>query len=212
MSCSRQGAACNGIATKWINEKSRPPKKKVDPYELITAQAAEAPAGCEGLYFLPYLTGERTPHADPHARGGWIGLTRRHGRAHLIRSIMEGATYALRDSLEIIKGMNIPIHEIRLSVAVPAVHSGDRCRPIFLDEKSSQLMPKKAPHTGRLYWLLPEPALQKRRRSLLSHHSSREQHSNDRSAKRIYNKAYPIYGRLYQSLREDFRSIAELID
>ncbi|MEX2285534.1 MAG: xylulokinase, partial [Planctomycetaceae bacterium] len=50
-------------------------RQNVDPYELIMAQAAEAPAGCEGLYFLPYLTGERTPHADPFARAAWIGLS-----------------------------------------------------------------------------------------------------------------------------------------
>lgn len=64
-------------------------RKKIDPYELITQQAAQAAAGCEGLYFLPYLTGERTPHADPNARGAWIGLSLRHGREHLIRSVME---------------------------------------------------------------------------------------------------------------------------
>src|SRR4029079_2089016 len=59
--------------------------------------------------------GERTPHADPYARGAWIGLSLRHQRAHLIRSVMEGATYAMRDCLEIINGMNVPIREIRLS-------------------------------------------------------------------------------------------------
>ena len=74
-------------------------KHKVDPYEVITQWAAEAPPGSEGLYFLPYLTGERTPHADPYARGAWIGITPRHGRPHLVRSVMEGATYAMRDCL-----------------------------------------------------------------------------------------------------------------
>ncbi len=87
----------------------------VDPYELITAQAAQAPVGSEGLVFLPYLTGERTPHADPDAKGAWVGLSLRHTRAHLARSVIEGATFAMRDSFEIIKGMNIPVEEIRLS-------------------------------------------------------------------------------------------------
>src|SRR5690606_39187907 len=68
-------------------------KQKVDPYQLITAEAESAPPGCEGLYFLPYLSGERTPHADPQARAAWIGLSLRHGRPHLARSVMEGATY-----------------------------------------------------------------------------------------------------------------------
>lgn len=87
----------------------------VDPYELITQQAGVAPVGSEGLIFLPYLTGERTPHADPFARGAFIGLTTRHSKCHLARSIMEGATLAMRDSLEIIRGLGVPVTEIRVS-------------------------------------------------------------------------------------------------
>ena len=71
--------------------------------------------GAEGLFFLPYLTGERTPHADPDAKGAWIGLSLRHGHEHLARSVIEGATFAMRDCLEIIKHMKIPVREIRLS-------------------------------------------------------------------------------------------------
>src|SRR5690606_37271460 len=76
---------------------------------------AQAPPGCEGLYFLPYLTGERTPHADPCARGAWIGLTPRHSQPHLVRSVLEGATFAMKDSLELIKGLGVPIRQIRVS-------------------------------------------------------------------------------------------------
>ncbi|REJ84641.1 MAG: xylulokinase, partial [Planctomycetota bacterium] len=96
-------------------EAARAKRLKVDPYELLTEQAATAPLGSEGLFFLPYLTGERTPHADPYARGAWIGLSRRHGKSHLVRSVIEGATYAMRDSLEIIREMGIPVREIRVS-------------------------------------------------------------------------------------------------
>ncbi|ADV60948.1 xylulokinase [Isosphaera pallida ATCC 43644] len=88
---------------------------QVDPYELLTREAALAPPGCEGLVFLPYLTGERTPHFDPDARGGWIGLTVRHDRTHLIRAILEGVTFAMRDSLELIRAMGTEIREIRVS-------------------------------------------------------------------------------------------------
>jgi xylulokinase len=90
-------------------------KLKVDPYELLVARAEKAPAGCEGLFFLPYLTGERCPHPDPAARGGWIGLTSRSTRDMLIRSVMEGVTYGMRDALEIMRGMNIPATQIRAS-------------------------------------------------------------------------------------------------
>ncbi|MBV8230559.1 MAG: xylulokinase, partial [Planctomycetaceae bacterium] len=87
----------------------------VDPYFLLSDEAALAGLGSEGLFFLPYMTGERTPHFDPDAKGAWIGLTVRHGRPHLIRSIMEGAAYAMRDSLELIREMGVAIEQIRVS-------------------------------------------------------------------------------------------------
>jgi xylulokinase len=90
-------------------------RKGVDPYELLTAQAAKAPLGCEGLFFLPYLTGERTPHADPFARGCWIGLHSRTSRRELVRSVMEGATYAMNDAVTILKDRGLKIRQIRLS-------------------------------------------------------------------------------------------------
>jgi len=90
-------------------------KRSVDPYEILTEEAARAEPGCEGLFFLPYLTGERTPHADPNARACWIGITPRTRKAELIRSLLEGATYAMRDSLEIIRDMGIPVEQIRVS-------------------------------------------------------------------------------------------------
>ena len=70
----------------------------IDPYELLTAEAGQAPAGSEGLLFLPYLTGERI-RIRPSRKGGWIGLTARHSRAHLVRAVLEGVGFALRDAL-----------------------------------------------------------------------------------------------------------------
>lgn len=90
-------------------------KQGVDPYEILTQEASTVKAGCEGLIFLPYLAGERTPHADPNAKGVFFGLTIRHKKAHLIRSIMEGVCYGLRDSLEIIKELGVPLKEMRAS-------------------------------------------------------------------------------------------------
>jgi len=90
-------------------------RKSIDPYVLLTRAAEEAPPGCEGLFFLPYLTGERCPYPNPNARGGWIGLTARHGRHHMIRSVMEGVTYGMADALQIMDGMGINIRTVRLS-------------------------------------------------------------------------------------------------
>ncbi|HEO71712.1 MAG TPA: xylulokinase [Candidatus Hydrogenedentes bacterium] len=87
----------------------------VDPYAYITAEADAAPLGAEGLLFLPYLTGERTPHKDPYAKGAFIGLSLRHTRAHMARAVLEGVAYGMRDSLEIVRAMGVPIAEVRAS-------------------------------------------------------------------------------------------------
>ncbi len=84
-------------------------------YEALTKEAMNVPPGSEGLFCLPYWAGERTPHADPNARGCLIGMTLAHGRGHVVRAIMEGVTFALRDSLEIFKELGVPIEQIRAS-------------------------------------------------------------------------------------------------
>jgi len=97
------------------NEIAEAKKKKIDPYALLIKEAEKAPPGCEGLQFLPYLTGERCPYPDPHARGAWIGLTSRTTRPMLIRALLEGVTFGMRDALAIMQSMNIPITQIRAS-------------------------------------------------------------------------------------------------
>jgi xylulokinase len=86
-----------------------------DPYDRLVEEAKTAPVGCEGLLFLPYLMGERTPHLDPAARGGWVGLTARHDRAALVRSVLEGVTYSLRDSVELLREAGVEVSEVRAS-------------------------------------------------------------------------------------------------
>ncbi|HEX7588728.1 MAG TPA: FGGY-family carbohydrate kinase, partial [Anaerolineae bacterium] len=81
----------------------------------LTAEAAQAPAGCEGLIFLPYLMGERTPYPDPNARGTFFGLSVRHGKTHLTRAVLEGVSYGLRDSLELMRGLGVSTSQVRAS-------------------------------------------------------------------------------------------------
>ncbi|MGC8777214.1 MAG: FGGY-family carbohydrate kinase, partial [Candidatus Caldatribacteriaceae bacterium] len=85
----------------------------VDAYELLSQEAEKALPGAEGLVFLPYLTGERTPHADPYARGVFFGVTLKHRKNELVRAVMEGVTFGMRDSFEIIAEMGIPVREVR---------------------------------------------------------------------------------------------------
>lgn len=86
-----------------------------DVYEVLTAEAEAAEAGCEGLLFLPYLTGERTPYPDPHARGAFFGITLRHGKEHFTRAVLEGVSYGLRDSLELMRALGLKISQVRAS-------------------------------------------------------------------------------------------------
>lgn len=108
-----------GMSFRWYrdvvadSERLKGSEMNMDPYDILTELAADAPVGSEGLVFLPYLTGERTPHKDPHARGGFIGLTIRHQRTHLIRAVLEGITFAMRDSLEIAKSLGVEVKEVR---------------------------------------------------------------------------------------------------
>lgn len=81
-------------------------------YDDLAAEAALVPPGAEGLLFLPYLTGERTPHMDAEARGAFIGLTARHTRAHLVRALMEGVVFSLRDGLEIMRGLGVTVEQV----------------------------------------------------------------------------------------------------
>ncbi|HSW51079.1 MAG TPA: FGGY-family carbohydrate kinase, partial [Bryobacteraceae bacterium] len=85
------------------------------PYDTLTAEAATAQPGSQGLFWLPYLMGERTPHLDSTARGGWVGITAKHTRADMIRALLEGVCYSQRDCLDIIDQMGAAIDSVRLS-------------------------------------------------------------------------------------------------
>lgn len=97
-----------GVSLKWLMKNIL----KMENYDEMTNLAAKVSAGSEGLLFLPYLSGERTPYQDPNAKGIYLGLTLTHSREHLIRSTMEGVVFALKNSLEIFEGMDIRFHKI----------------------------------------------------------------------------------------------------
>ncbi len=110
-----------GGSLRWLRDTMCGEEKAVasltgrDPYEYITAAAAQVPAGAEGLVFLPYLTGERTPYPNPNAKGVFFGLHLRHDKRHLARAVMEGVAFGLRDSFEIIEAMGVQIRQVRAS-------------------------------------------------------------------------------------------------
>jgi xylulokinase len=103
-----QGA---GLSLQWFRNQLAPGAE----YDALTTEAALSPTGSQGLFWLPYLMGERTPHLDATARGGWIGLTAKHQRADLIRSILEGVSFSQRDCLDLIEELGIVVRSVRVS-------------------------------------------------------------------------------------------------
>lgn len=107
-----QGA---GLSLRWFRDHfGAGPDDGRDPYERLTEEAAQAPPGADGVLWAPYLMGERTPHLDPHARAALVGLAANHTRAHIVRAILEGVAFSLRDSFEILRQMGLPIERVRL--------------------------------------------------------------------------------------------------
>jgi xylulokinase len=104
-----------GLSLRWFRDQFGAGKDDGrDPYERLSDEAAAVAPGSNGLLWTPYLMGERTPHLDPGARGALVGLTASHTRAHVIRSILEGVAFSLRDSFTIFSEMGVPVNSIRL--------------------------------------------------------------------------------------------------
>jgi xylulokinase len=106
-----------GLSLRWFRDQfgvevSKEPDR--NPYERLTDEASHVPPGCDGLLWTPYLMGERTPHLDPQARAALVGLTVSHTRAHVIRAILEGVAFSLRDTFGIFEEMKVPVQSIRL--------------------------------------------------------------------------------------------------
>jgi xylulokinase len=104
-----------GLSLRWFRDQfGMGANGQVESYDQLNAEAAKVPAGCDGLLWAPYLMGERTPHLDPTARGVLVGLTASHTRAHVIRAILEGVAFSLRDTFTIFQEIKVPVKTIRL--------------------------------------------------------------------------------------------------
>ena len=206
-----------GGAFQWFRnalggeEMAEAKKRGIDPYELLTARAANVPAGSDGLFFLPYLTGERTPHADPAARGCFVGLTARHGKAEMARAVMEGATFAMRDALEIMRGMGVKPGEMRLSgggaksafwARLQADCYGcDAC--VTHSTAGSAYGAMLLAGVGAGVWKTVPEACDATIRI------AKRYKKNPKTAG-IYDRHYAVYRGLYPALRDAFRKIAAL--
>ena len=103
-----------GLSLRWFRDLLRDNSADGASYDQLTAEAATVPPGSEGVLWAPYLMGERAPHLDPNARGALLGLAESHKRGHVVRAVMEGVAFSLRDSFTILEEMEVPAGRIRL--------------------------------------------------------------------------------------------------
>jgi xylulokinase len=103
-----------GLSLRWFKEQFGGNNSRGNPYDELTREAEAIAPGCDGLMWTPYLMGERTPHLDPNARAALVGLTATHSRAHVIRAILEGVAFSLRDTFTLMEEMRVPVTKVRL--------------------------------------------------------------------------------------------------
>jgi xylulokinase len=179
-------------------------------YDSLVEPAAVIPAGSDGLFFLPYLTGERTPHPDPLARGAFVGLTVRHGLPHLTRSVLEGVSFGLRDSFELMKSAGLKnITQVRVT------GGGARSplwRQILADVLQAEIVTVNTAEGAAYGAALLAGTGAGAFRSVESvcdaviQITGRIQPGKD---VKEYEKLYPLYRGLYPSLKPTFDSIAK---
>jgi len=180
-------------------------------YDALTAEAANAPRGAQGLFWLPYLMGERTPHLDATARGGWVGLTASHKRADLIRAVIEGVSYSQRDCLEIIEALGVPVSSVRASGGGAQSAFWRKLLAGILHKRIVTLATQEGSAYGAAllalagsgeYASVPEVC-----RAAIRETDSTEAASEDAA---FYAKAHRVYQALYPALKPIYGQIAEL--
>ncbi len=180
-------------------------------YEAATAEAAKIAAGSDGLVFLPYLNGERTPHADPNARGAFVGMNLTHQRGHMTRSVMEGITFALRDSLEIITSLGVPVRQIRASGGGSKNPLWRQMQADVFGKKITTLEVEQGPAFGvALLAAVGDGAYKNVEAACKATIKVADETPADRAAVKKYNQLFPVYRDLYGKLSESMHQLADL--
>ena len=186
-------------------------RQKLEIYELLSKEAAAAPPGAEGLFFLPYLAGERTPHADPLARGAFVGLTNIHTRGHLVRAVMEGVTYSLRDCLAIIEEQGVSVKQIRASGGGAKSALWRQMQADVLGKSVVTMAADEGPAYGVALLAAVGAGEYKDVVEACDATVTTTGETKSRAGmKKRYDAAFPVYQQLYRSLRDDFRKIAQV--
>jgi xylulokinase len=184
---------------------------KENAFDVLLAEAEKVSAGNNGLLFLPYLMGERTPHSDPNARGAFIGLTITHNRAEMTRAILEGVCFGLRDSLEILKSLKVNMTEVRVSGGGSKSRLWRQILADVFNLNVDVINSKEGPAYGAailaavgcgLYKNVDEAC------SALIKVTDRVEPIKDNVEK--YNRVYEVYYGLYSNLKDKFEQISKI--
>jgi xylulokinase len=180
------------------------------PFDDLLAPAQDVPPGSEGLYFLPYLTGERTPHPDPLARAAFVGLTIRHSRHLMTRAVLEGVAFGLRDGMELIRSAGLgEIRQVRVS---GGGSKSPLWRQILSDVMATELVTVNTTEgaaygaallagVGAAVWKDVLECCQATVKTLQSTQPGKE-------AVKIYQECYTQYQALYPALKPTFTAAA----
>ncbi|KAJ49465.1 xylulokinase [Clostridium tetanomorphum] len=211
-----QGA---GLSLKWFrdnlctSEKEASKLMGIDPYEIMTKEALNVQHGCEGLIYLPYLMGERTPHLDSYAKGVFFGLTPRHTKAHMLRAVMEGVSYSLKDCMEIIKELGIDVKEVRASGGGSRSPLWRQMQSDMFNSEVVTINSSEGPALGvailagvgaGIYSSIEEAC-----DSIITRENSQQPIEANYNS---YMKYYDAYKSLYVSLKDNFKSLYGIIN
>ena len=209
-----QGA---GLSLKWFRdnfcgaEKETAKYMGVDEYYLMDKQAETVPVGAERLLYLPYLMGERTPHLDPNARGVFFGLSAMHTKKHMLRAVMEGVSYSLRDCVEVFREMDINVSDM---MACGGGGSSPLWRSMLADLYNCPVKTassKEGPALGvallasvgaGIYSSVPEAC-----KAVVAVDKTQQP---DPAKVPEYEKFYRLYTEIYPALKEQFRRLGTL--
>jgi xylulokinase len=186
-------------------------KGRLVPFDHLVEEAARTPVGAEGLQFLPYLAGERTPHLDPEARGALVGLTLAHTRGHIVRAILEGVTYTLRDSLEIIQGLDIPVRQVRASGGGSKNPFWRQIQADVFAKKVTAMAADEGPGFGvALLAAVAAGWFDNITEACAATVETAEQSKPVLKSRRYYNRAFPLFQQLYHATKGEVHLLGGL--
>ena len=188
-----QGA---GLSLQWFRNQFAPNAS----YDDLTWEAAGADA--EGLYWLPYLMGERTPHLDPFARGGWNGVTAKHTRADLIRALIEGVSFSLKDCLDLVSALGVEIESVRISGGGAKSKFWRQMLADIFDKRVVSLETQEGSAYGAALLAMPGPVVKTCKRAIREVDSVEPRPAEAKQ----YAEKHAIYKSLYPALHEFYRT------